>query len=144
MTEQKIVAVLGGQKSLGRQVKGAFDIDRLIRRGFHIGTGNHIKEALDLTDHELAGILDVSERTLSRIRKENKQLSPLASDRLYRIARIYALACEVLEDDMMAKKWLHRPQAGLGGEIPLDLLHTEAGTREVEDLLQRIEHGILS
>ena len=144
MTEQKIAAVLGGQKSLGHQIKGASDIDRLIRKGFQVGTGNHIKEALDLTDSDLAGILDVSARTLSRIRKENKRLSPLASDRLYRIARIYALACEVLEDDTMAKKWLHRPQAGLRGEIPLDLLRTEAGTREVEDLLLRIEHGVLS
>ena len=33
---------------------------------------------------------------------------------------------------------------GLGGRIPLDTMRTEAGAREVENLLGRIEHGVLS
>jgi putative toxin-antitoxin system antitoxin component (TIGR02293 family) len=55
-----------------------------------------------------------------------------------------ALAEEVLEDAGRAREWLHQPQRGLGNRIPLDLIRTEAGAREVEDLLGRIEYGVFS
>jgi uncharacterized protein (DUF2384 family) len=37
---------------------------------------------------------------------------------------------------------LRRPQPGLGGKIPLDLLVTQAGADEVETLLRRIEYSV--
>ena len=39
--------------------------------------------------------------------------------------------------------WLRRPQPGLAGGIPLDLLDTEPGSRAVARLLTQIEHGVL-
>jgi putative toxin-antitoxin system antitoxin component (TIGR02293 family) len=60
------------------------------------------------------------------------------------VARIFALAEEVLEDRTQAGEWLASPQAGLGGRVPLELLETEAGTRAVEDELLRIEHGFVA
>ncbi len=38
--------------------------------------------------------------------------------------------------------WLRRPQPGLGGNVPLDLLVTQAGADEVETLLRRIDFGV--
>lgn len=144
-TEQKVVTVLGGQTSLGRKVKSSLDLDRLIRDGLPYKVGNHVRGLLNLSIPIFASVIDVSERTLARIRKSPKQrLSAIASDRIYRLARIFTLACEVLEDEEKAKEWIRRPQVGLGGETPLDLLHTEAGAREVEDLLWRIEYGVIS
>ena len=64
--------------------------------------------------------------------------------RLYRFARLFALAEEVLEDKEQARDWLRSPQVGLNNRTPLDLMRTEAGAREVESLLVRIEHGVLS
>jgi putative toxin-antitoxin system antitoxin component (TIGR02293 family) len=144
-TEKNIVTVLGGQTSLGRKVKSSLDLDKLIRDGLPYKVGNHVRGLLDLSMPTFASIIDVSERTLARVRKSSHQrLSSVASDRLYRLARIFSLACEVLEDEDQAKEWIRRPQVGLGGEKPLDLLHTEAGAREVEDLLWRIEYGVIS
>ncbi len=65
-------------------------------------------------------------------------------DRLYRIANIYTKAKEVFENNDLAQEWLTTPQIGLNNQIPLDLLITEIGAREVEDLLSRIEYGILT
>jgi len=50
----------------------------------------------------------------------------------------------VLEDRKEALAWLHTPQHGLGGLVPIELLATEAGSREIETLLERIEHGFLA
>lgn len=144
-TEQSIVAVLGGQTSLGRKIKSTLDLDKLIREGFPYKAGNHVRGLLNLPLPVFAGIIEVSERTLARVRKSpNQRLSTISSDRLYRLARIYSIACEVLEDDEKAKEWLRHHQVGLGGKTPLDLLHTEAGAKEVEDLLWRIEYGVIS
>ena len=55
-----------------------------------------------------------------------------------------ALATSVFEDKAAARGWLTSPQIGLKGKEPLDLASSEAGAREVEDLLGRIEHGVLA
>ncbi len=145
VTEQNIVSVLGGRTSLGRNIKGTLDLDKLIREGFPYKAGNHVRELLNLSLPIFASILEVSERTLARIRKSpNQRLPAVASDRLYRLARIFSAACEVLEDDKKAKEWIRRPQVGLGEKTPIELLRTEAGAREVENLLWRIEYGIIS
>lgn len=143
-TEQEIVSILGGQKLLGRRVKDAMDIDNLIREGLPYSAGEHVRKLLNLTTHEFAEILDVGERTLARVRTSARRFNPVVSDRIYRMTRIFSIASKVLEDEEAARKWIHRPQVGLGGKAPVDLLHTEAGAREVEDLLWRIEYGIIS
>ena len=120
------------------------DCDQIIREGIPWDSVSDVKSALNLTDGELARILDVSERTLSRLRRSKKRLSASAGDRLYRLIRIFSFTEEVLEDDKAARDWLHQPQVGLGGRIPLDFIRTEAGAREVEDLLGRIEYGVIS
>jgi uncharacterized protein (DUF2384 family) len=39
---------------------------------------------------------------------------------------------------------VERPQFGMGGKIPFELMKSETGAREVEPLLMRIEHGVLA
>jgi putative toxin-antitoxin system antitoxin component (TIGR02293 family) len=43
-----------------------------------------------------------------------------------------------------ASRWLHNPNRALGGVSPLSLLDTDLGTREVEQILGRIEYGVYS
>ena len=102
------------------------------------------KRRIAIGDDVLAALLGVSEKTLSRARAANARLDPVASDRLFRVARIGALAIEVLEGEAQATHWLKRPQIGLGGSAPLALLTTDVGCAEVEKLLLRIEHGVYS
>lgn len=129
---------------LGTNVTSYSDCDQIIREGIPWESVSDIKKSLNLTDGELARILDVSERTLSRLRRSGKRLSASAGDRLYRLIRIYSFAREVFEEVKASRDWLHQPQVGLGGRIPLDFIRTDAGAREVEDLLGRIEYGVIS
>ncbi len=142
--EKQIISILGGQKTIGRKVNDSIDIDKLIRDGIPYKASNNLQNTLNLTDSEFAEALGISKRTLSRLRKSSSRLSIISSDRLYRITRIFAFAIEVIEGEKEAIAWLHKAQLGLGGRIPLELLNTDAGAREVEDLLGRIEHGVLS
>lgn len=71
------------------------------------------------------------------MRKEHK-LSSEESD------RIVSLTVDVFGDSTKAHIWLRRPNRALENKTPLDLLHSEVGTRLVETLLERIQHGIYS
>lgn len=103
-----------------------------------------LKESIAISDSQLAQLLGISEKTLSRARAANGRLDAVASDRLFRVARIAALAIEVLETAEAALHWLKRPQVGLGGRTPLAMLTTDPGRDQVEKLLLRIEHGVYS
>jgi putative toxin-antitoxin system antitoxin component (TIGR02293 family) len=122
----------------------AFDVDREIRRGLPIRALQAFRRDTGLGLDELAVVLDVSTKTIGRTIARNGRLGTAASDRLYRTARLVALADDVLEDRTVAREWLRTPQHGLGGRVPFHLLSTEAGAREVEALLLRIEHGFVA
>ncbi|HEY4039024.1 MAG TPA: antitoxin Xre-like helix-turn-helix domain-containing protein [Burkholderiaceae bacterium] len=140
--ESAIGDCLGGSKALGANPKNPLQWDRLIREGFAVQSAETLKERLGITDAGLAELLGISEKTLSRARASKSRLDVVASDRLFRLARIVALAIRVLESDQGALHWLKRSQIGLGVRIPLTLLATDAGCEQVEKLLLAIEHGV--
>jgi putative toxin-antitoxin system antitoxin component (TIGR02293 family) len=71
-------------------------------------------------------------------------LSPEESDRTMRLARVMAHAEETFGDTERAGHWLQTKNLALGGEVPLDLLDTDAGSKEVEAILYRIDYGMFS
>ena len=104
-----------------------------------------LKAEMELTDADAAKALGISSKTISRLRKGRaKTLDELTSDRLYRVARIYEIATRVMGSKAGARDWLRREQFGLDWRVPLDLMRSEPGAREVENLLGRIEYGVLS
>jgi putative toxin-antitoxin system antitoxin component (TIGR02293 family) len=117
-----------------------------IETGLPVMWINHLKKVLELTNSQIADTLGISGKTLERIRTNpaSNKLNEVTSDRLYRILYIFFKTVSALEDSEEARIWLKSPQYGLGNEIPIDLLKTEAGTREIESLLGRIEHGVYS
>lgn len=143
-TTAEITAVLGGRQTLRTEPRTAADWQAVVSKGVPVGSAEALKRRIAIGDDVLADLLGVSEKTLSRARAAKARLDPVASDRLFRVARIGALAIEVLEGEAPAIHWLKRPQIGLGGRVPLALLTTDIGCTEVERLLLRIEHGVYS
>ena len=145
MTVDQVAELLGGPKILGARITGSLAMADATARGFPPESIDRVKEALELSEAELAETLGVSSKTVARLRKAPERLlSPTASDRLYRVARLYLLAAEVLEGEDSARNWLTTAQVGLANRVPLELMITEAGSREVEALLLRIEYGVIS
>ena len=140
-----MLSVMGGSRALGTRVRTLLDLSDLIERGVPRAAAERVRERLELTEREFAEGLGVSTKTLQRLaRSEHGRLTPAQGDRLYRMARMVALAEDVFEERAHAREWLRQPQRGLGNRVPLALMRTEAGAREVEDLLGRIEYGVFS
>ena len=69
-------------------------------------------------------------------------LTPDQSDRLMRVVRVIAAAENTFGSFDKAHRWLRRPTTALEGDAPLELLDTSEGSRQVERLLGRIDHGL--
>lgn len=130
--------------SLSGGVASGLHVGEQIEEGLSAGVIDRIKKALGIPDRQLSATLGLSSRTMTRLRKSKRRLPLPVGDRLYRLARTFTLALDVLEDADRAREWLHTPQIGLNHRIPLEVLATEAGAREVEDLLRRIDLGVLA
>lgn len=135
-----LVGLLGGRKVLGPLTE-ARDIQEAVRDGLPYATLGALAMALDLAQKDVTAVIGVAPRTLAR-RRHERQFSPAESDRLYRIAHVTRLAVDVLGSLDKARKWLTRENRALGGAIPLGMLDTEIGERQVEDVLLRLAHGI--
>ena len=141
---QYVVDVLGGAKVLkGPPRPDAADMLDLVRTGLPYQALESIRERLELSLPEAAYVLHVPLRTLAR-RRHGRKLDAAESDRLYRLARIAAQAVAVLGTEAKAVAWLRRPNRALNGAVPFGLLDTDLGSRQIEDVLGRIEHGVVS
>lgn len=117
------------------------DTSYSVREGLPYRDFETVRTALELSAHDFALILGVAPRTLAR-RKLAKRLSAKESDRLWRVAHLARLAAETLGSIDKARLWLHRANRALGGVSPVQLLDTEAGARQVEDVLHRLSYGV--
>jgi putative toxin-antitoxin system antitoxin component (TIGR02293 family) len=138
-----IMEELGGEGAVGRPVHTGEDMSAAIREGFPHSVVQALVGVSGLTLQEVASSLDLSIRSLQR-RKHEGRLATYESDRIYRLARVVALAEFFIGDHGKAIAWLKRPNLVLGGVPPLQLLDTELGARQIENVLGRIGYGGIS
>ncbi len=110
------------------------------RHGLPVSAIEELMQSGRLTLAEVDRVV-LPRKTLSHRRKIGR-LTPEQSDRLVRVVRVIAAAEETFGSQEKASLWLRRPTRALGGDAPLELLDTTEGTKEVEDLLHRIDHGL--
>jgi putative toxin-antitoxin system antitoxin component (TIGR02293 family) len=101
-----------------------------------------LKALHGFTDEEIYHLV-VPKRTLARRSAEKQPLSVEETDRAVRLARVGKMAETVFGNVEKAHRWLRKPKPSLEGETPLNYLVSETGARVVEEMLTRIDHGIL-
>ncbi len=144
MSVAEIVAVLGGRKTFNRPVRSTDDLAQQVRFGLPASTVDQLAGTLSLHRSQVAERLNIPSRTLSRRLAAKSRLTHDESDRAMRMARVVALAKEVLGSDEKASHWMSNPNRALGGKKPFDQLDTEPGVRSVEEVLYRIAYGTYS
>jgi putative toxin-antitoxin system antitoxin component (TIGR02293 family) len=111
-----------------------------IRQGLPYEELERLIQLLDLSQHEAAALLLISERTLSRRRREGR-LTQAESDRLVRLTRLTEDATDAFDGDLeTAVTWLRSEHTLLGGETPLQYADTAPGFEAVRDMLGVIQY----
>lgn len=128
---------------LGLKFRNILALHQAAGVGLSFRAFERIQAALDVPAAALSESIQIRPRTLQR-RREAQRLEPDESDRLLRLARLFGMALELFEGDLAATRaWLTSPRSALGGAVPLELLRTDPGAREVENLIGRLEHGVV-
>jgi len=138
--ETEVAALLGGPKVLGGITEAAHFV-KAVRQGLPYASLEALTVALQVDLSAVGEVVGIAPRTLAR-RKLEKQLSPIESDRLYRVAYVLHLAALTLGGVAKARTWLQRANRALNGAVPLTLIDTEIGERKVEEVLLQLAHGI--
>jgi putative toxin-antitoxin system antitoxin component (TIGR02293 family) len=128
---------------LGRAPKDTEALKARLRKGLRFAAFLAVVHRYELSQDEIAKVLALPARTLAR-RKAERWLRADESDRLFRLSRVAAQAEETLGTRERAVEWLRRPNRALGNQPPLRQLDTDLGSRQVEDVLVRIAHGVYS
>ncbi|MEW6567704.1 MAG: antitoxin Xre/MbcA/ParS toxin-binding domain-containing protein [Chloroflexota bacterium] len=129
---------------IGVRVSDTQDLIQKVEQGFSYQAFERVRRLLGMPASELAALLQIPQRTLTR-RKQAGKLAADESERLLRLSRVVDTAIELFEGEPQpAVEWLQSSNRALGGQVPLEMAKTEIGAREVEDLIGRLEHGIPS
>ena len=112
--------------------------------GISYAAFERLKRKLGVSSKELGDAALITQRTLAR-RKKAGRMQPDESDRLVRLARVFSREIDLFEGDSEgAQEWIVRPNRAFSGVSPFEMVRTEIGAREVENLIGRIEHGVIS
>lgn len=141
VTLEKVTTTLGGRRALGASPTTLGELAAAVEHGLPRAVvpaiAAHAAPAKGDLRQRIAALV-VSPATYKR----SPRLSPAASERAERLARIVALAGQALGTTEEAQAWLGAPHPLLGDRQPIQVAATDLGARQVERLLLNIEHGL--
>lgn len=96
------------------------------------------------TTEELARLIQIPPRTYARRVASKSRLKVPEGERAVRLMRLFERAKQVFGSDENTRQWFNARILALGRKTPLEYAQTEPGAREVEDVIGRIEEGMVS
>lgn len=137
-------AGLSYAEQIGIKASNRLELSEYVKEGFPFQAFVLLSESMDLTNQQLAELVQISERTLVR-RSKAGRLKAEESERLLRFSRLFTMALELFDGDQLAaREWLAAESRALQGKSPLEVGKTEVGAREVENLITRLEYGVFT
>ena len=116
----------------------------LSRQEYDYSSVLKLADTLKLSREEVRAILGISESTQFRYEKNNPALKPNLQDRWSRLIKIVESANDLFEDDKEVQIWLSTPKKSLENRTPLELLSTDEGSRQVEQILLQASYGVFA
>lgn len=136
--------ILNTQQLLGIKAVNGLGLAARVESGLSFSSLERFSKKTGLPMELVRKAVRLTPRTMARRRTMNR-LSPEESDRLVSVSRLFAFALELFGGRMEnAMRWFTTPKRALGMRSPIDLAGTEVGSREVEDLIGRLMHGVFS
>ena len=134
---EKIADVMG----LASKIHSLFDLTESVIHGLP-------KKSLQLTVKHLTKDVAVAKKISDRLvspatfKRRKSVLNTQESERIERLARVYATTLDVWGDEEDTQQFLFTPHKLLNGQKPIDLAFTELGARQVEQILEKLRYGL--
>ena len=141
-SQARSLAFLLGVKPKKAREFTSLDLADAIGRGLSVEAVDRLSALIAPAEPGLRYRIVPKATLARRQRARTRRLSPEESERLARLARIWAFAIEVWGSEDAARRFLARPHPLLRGRLPVVLAtETEIGARAVENVLGGLKHG---
>lgn len=117
---------------------------REVRKGIAYNSFTNAVKNVPLTLKEWSDILDLSERTLQRYKKDKRAFDTLQSEKIVQVTLLIRYGRDVFGDEKKFNLWLNTENLSIGNIKPKELLDSSFGIDLLKDELTRIENGILA
>lgn len=139
------VALLGGEDFIRVPLHSGLDVHSVLTRGLPRSALNRLIRNTGVLRNQdyLRKAIGLSVRTSQRHKSEpDAPLSEEQSGRAWKFAEILSKATEVFGSQEAAERWLTEPALALNQNRPIDLLSTQTGTEQVQNLLVQLEYCV--
>jgi len=128
---------------LGAPISDRHELVDRIRKGLPFSVLVRLQQQLGLSRKQFLTVLAISHSTMLR-REIAGKMSVYESEKILRIAQLFDLTLQFVNgSNEDARRWLSTRNMELKGETPLTYAATETGAKIVEDLIAKIELGIV-
>ncbi|MBC7555764.1 MAG: DUF2384 domain-containing protein [Chryseobacterium sp.] len=97
-------------------------------------------ETIKMPEKVLASVINLSPRTISNYRSQNKFLDVNYSEHLLKLINLYGLGIEIFGSVNEFNLWLEKPFYN-SNEIPMDFLSTSGGVDLVAEEIEKLAQG---
>jgi len=134
---EKIAHVMG----LNSTIHSLFDLSESVIHGLP-------KKVLQFTvkrltkDSAVAKVISDKLVPPATFKRRKGALNTQESERIERLARVYATALDIWGNEDDARQFLFTPHTLLNQKKPVDMAFTELGARQVEQILEKLRYGL--
>jgi len=134
---EKIAGILG----LSRQIHSLYDLNESVTHGLPKAT---LRSTVSHLTQDTETARQISNRLIpsASFKRRRSLLNPQESERVERLARVFATALDIWGNDKDAQQFLFTPHPLLNQQRPVDLAFTELGARQIEQILENIRYGL--
>lgn len=118
------------------------ELRHIIRRGIPYSFFNSLKNIAPFTETEWADFLELSTKSLQRLKKDERKFKPIYSEKIMEIAEVVNIGIDFFGNFEKFKLWLETPNFAIGNIKPLELLKDSYGIDMLKTELTNSEHGI--
>jgi putative toxin-antitoxin system antitoxin component (TIGR02293 family) len=135
----RIAEVMGGVRVLHHRIVTLAELDEVVARGLpRAALDALVRRVVDPPESLRLKYRIVPKATYLR----QERLNVAHSQKAERLARVFAMAEAIWQDEAAARRFMSTPHPELGERTPLDVAMTEIGARQVEEVLERGLHGL--
>lgn len=135
---------LPGTRILALEAQSGLQVVEELSRGLSVESLEQLATHLGVSVAQALELADLKSSTFFDRKRQRQPLSPEASERVYRLAKVVEAAEDYFEGKGHVRDWLTRPKVALGGKTPFEFARTAEGADYVVKLLGRLAHGVIS
>lgn len=129
--------LLGGN---AEKMKSTMDALQVIREGLPVSMIDEAVKVLNLTKMDLVPLIGANIRSVQR--NKGAHLTPQQSEHTLAMVGVLQHAAEYFGDINTAREWLKSQQVIFGNKSAIDYFDTMTGIEYVNDIINRMKHGM--